>query len=89
MCHVTPEELSAILAALKERYTTRYLADSLKVSRPTIYNWARQQNFPYPGHLRKVLFLARRARVFPDAKRPPVYTSRALTFPVEKSDTPW
>lgn len=63
MQKVTPEQLTTILFALKERYTIRYLADVLSVTRPTIYNWTKQLSFPSPPRLRKVLYLARLAKV--------------------------
>lgn len=63
MQKVTPEQLTTILLALKERYTIRYLADVLSVTRPTIYNWAKQLSFPSQPRLRKVLYLARLAKI--------------------------
>lgn len=63
MPRITPEQLSAILFALRERYTIRYLADVLSVTRPTIYNWVNQLSFPSYARLRKVLYLARAAKI--------------------------
>jgi transcriptional regulator with XRE-family HTH domain len=63
MPRITPEQLSAILFALRERYTIRYLADVLSVTRPTIYNWVNQLSFPSYDRLRKVLYLARAAKI--------------------------
>jgi predicted DNA-binding transcriptional regulator AlpA len=59
MSALSPNDLTALLNALRDRGNTVLdLANTLGVSRITIYAWINQTRFPHPSQQRKILRLA-------------------------------
>ena len=63
MCQITSKQLSEILFALRDLYSTPQIAQLLGVSYQTVNNWENKLFFPRKIHQRRILQLARQCKV--------------------------